>query len=222
MATRLCRARGRRHFVQRAARRPRASGERRHFLPSPGARRQRLRRRGRAGHGEGTDSGPRASGERIRHHRGHPISPGPCAGPAGPHGRAGTSERSALPLPASCRGISGCHSSPALREKDAVLKAVLGSVILTRFLAFSLLLSHLLPRGPKWLICPQSFSCIFRMHVKVSRCPSSRCSEMICQTGCSQAMQGEGMLEAHLSASSTKIKPCLELPWGPEHTWMCP
>lgn len=36
---------------------------------------------------------------------------------------------------------------------------------------------------------------------------------MICQAGYSQGMH-RGMLEVHWSALSTKIKPCLEIPWG--------
>lgn len=55
--------------------------------------------------------------------------------------------------------------------------------------ALSLLMLHPLPRGPKWLICPQRFLYIFRMYTKVSRYPTSRCSEMICRTGWSEGMQ---------------------------------
>lgn len=36
---------------------------------------------------------------------------------------------------------------------------------------------------------PQRFSYIFRMHTKVSRYPTNRCSEMICQTASSPGMQ---------------------------------
>ncbi|XP_037993874.1 microtubule cross-linking factor 1-like [Motacilla alba alba] len=97
MASRLCRARGRRHFVQRAARRPRASGERRHFLPSPGARRQRLRRRGRAGHGEGTGAGDKAPGSGSRSAGAIRAPLGRARAPRGRTARPGTA--SAVPFP---------------------------------------------------------------------------------------------------------------------------
>ncbi|XP_063254091.1 uncharacterized protein LOC134550998 isoform X2 [Prinia subflava] len=98
---------------------PARQRQRRHFLPSPGGRcagRQRLRRRGRGG--DGTGSGRRTP--RVA----HPARPGRARGP----GPAVHSERSALHFPASCRIICCCHSSSALGEKDAVLKALLWSV----------------------------------------------------------------------------------------------
>ncbi|KAL2310216.1 hypothetical protein Nmel_006463, partial [Mimus melanotis] len=107
----------------------RASGERRHFLPSAGAGRQRLRQRAGAGTGSGRQRPPghRWSGSGSAGAVRTPL------GPAWPHGRAGDSERCALPFTASCRIISGCHSSPPLAEKDAVLKALLGSISSFRY-----------------------------------------------------------------------------------------
>lgn len=89
--------------------------------------------------------------------------------------------------------------------------------------ASSLLLSHLLPRGPSGLSVLKGSHTFFWMHTKVSRYPTGRCSEMIyVKLGDPKECTGEGMLEVRLSAFSTKIKPCPETPWGPEHTWMCP
>lgn len=89
--------------------------------------------------------------------------------------------------------------------------------------AFSLLLSQLQPQGPSGSSVLKGSHAFFWMHMKVSRYPTSRCSEMIyVKLGDPKDCTGEGMLEVRLSAFSTKIKPCLEIPWGLEHTWLGP
>lgn len=62
--------------------------------------------------------------------------------------------------------------------------------------AFSLLLSHLLPRGPSGSSVLKGSHTFFWMHMKVSRYPTGRCSEMIyVKLGDPKECTGEGMLE---------------------------